>query len=225
MFAGPVAAEDNSAGVPGKSVAIATAVPFTTVVKTSDPSSFDVTKSKQTKPATDIVQVDKSSSAPIDAKASAGSKVEPEDKAAVVKKVAKEGTNTASNPASQTPLANDDFATAPATIAKGVTAVSKTRTLTVAPVEIKIIATAQASKEDAPVPAPPVTPAKPIAAAEQATAVQVTVPQGNTKDQTQTQTQTPPQAQVQVTNWAFDHISYYYAVVSHTNSVKYWKCC
>ena len=26
-------------------------------------------------------------------------------------------------------------------------------------------------------------------------------------------------------NRAFDHISYFYAVVSHTNCVKYWKCC
>ena len=32
---------------------------------------------------------------------------------------------------------------------------------------------------------------------------------------------------VQVTggNWAFIHVSYYYTVVSPTNSVKYWKCC
>ena len=29
----------------------------------------------------------------------------------------------------------------------------------------------------------------------------------------------------QVNNWAFSHISYYYTVVSPTNSVKYWKCC
>ena len=24
---------------------------------------------------------------------------------------------------------------------------------------------------------------------------------------------------------AFNHIPYYYAMVSHTHSVKYWKCC